>query len=491
MLASIEARILVLVLLLPITVVLDMPRHQYQQGTFDFTNLYLFQGLCNSPFLEQRMELFVDYGYEYFESRPENYGPIPREEHYEEGDEFIQSFQNLADSIGWSFPLCGHGENCMQNKLDSTPWENLQNLLDLILFLKDTFFSPVLATLPQNAEVLDYVADQGVRYSEYNRSIRTIEWLKEHGTCMDNLQPGQSTIPQAGRGAFARRNIAQGDVVAPLPLIHANRNLLDMYGPFHESPVHQQLLINYCFGHSDTDLLLCPYGVGTALVNHSRERHNAQLVWSDKSTRRPEWLLQHPSQWMNEMTAGLAFDIVATRDIRMGEEVLIDYGEEWQTAWNRHQRDWKPPLDADTYIPAYMLDLEQKLRTVAEGSYSSKDKENLCRDEFRALAGLEASEYHFHACRIAHRYLDDTTGEYRYTAEIVDRLELMQEDGEYEMCIEVLTEVLFDVPRECFYIEDSFYSRDHAMPWAFRHDIRIPDYLIPDAWIDDGDGVDW
>ena len=63
-------------------------------------------------------------------------------------------------------------------------------------------------------------------------------------------------------------------------------------------------------------MILCPYGVATALINHSKEKANAKLVWSEKTTRRPEWLRQHPSQWIHELKAGLAFDVVALRDIQ-------------------------------------------------------------------------------------------------------------------------------------------------------------------------------
>ena len=104
-----------------------------------------------------------------------------------------------------------------------------------------------------------------------------MEWLHNHGRCMDNLQAGPSGIPQAGRGAVARRNLVQGEVVAPLPLIHVNRTMLYMYdrgleSADHDHPIHKQLLLNYCIGHRDTFLLLCPYGVGTGLVNHSQEQ---------------------------------------------------------------------------------------------------------------------------------------------------------------------------------------------------------------------------
>lgn len=446
------------------------------------------------------MELFVDYGYSYFESRPQNYGPTPREEHYELGDELMAAFYNLTENVGWAThdATCDHDSEqaCKSPVLDATAATHRKELYELILSLKDTFFSPVLATLPQDVGVVEYVAHHGVRFGEYLRSIQTIEWLEEHGTCMDNLREGKSSIPQAGRGAFAHRPIASGQVVAPLPLIHVDRNVLAMYGsveevhpdsPHHqadaERPLHQQLLLNYCFGHRDTQLLLCPYGVTTALINHSQQKANAKIVWSEKTMRQPEWLLQHPTEWIHELTAGLAFDLVATRDIQQGEEVLIDYGDEFEEAWNRHVQNWRPPSDAEAYVPAYKLDELEKIKTVAEGSYSSESKDIFCRDEFRIFAGFEKAEFHLHSCRATDRW-QNADGDYRYNVELFERVEYFEADGYPDICFEILREVLFDVPRDCIFIEDAFYTRDHAQPWSFRHDMRIPDEIFPAAWID-------
>ena len=35
-------------------------------------------------------------------------------------------------------------------------------------------------------------------------------------------------------------------------------------------------------------------------------------------------------------------EFVASRDIQPGEEVFIDYGEEWQNAWDEHVKKWEP-----------------------------------------------------------------------------------------------------------------------------------------------------
>ena len=111
-----------------------------------------------------------------------------------------------------------------------------------------------------------YENDYSISQQHYNRSIHSVEYLKEHGTCMDNIRDGNSNIPHAGRGAFATRLIKKGNIVAPGPLIHVpNKNLLNIpnitLSSSPDTPLieqQQQILINYCFGHEDSSLLLCP-----------------------------------------------------------------------------------------------------------------------------------------------------------------------------------------------------------------------------------------
>lgn len=80
-------------------------------------------------------------------------------------------------------------------------------------------------------------------------------------------------------------------------------------------------------------------------------------------------------------------------------------------------------------------------------------------------------------CRIVDRFR--VHGETFYTAEIYDEVN----DWESATTSNVLEEVLFAVPRGAFCFEDTYYSRDHAQKWSLRHDMRIPDELMPTAWM--------
>lgn len=42
-------------------------------------------------------------------------------------------------------------------------------------------------------------------------------------------------------------------------------------------------------------------------------------------------------------------EIIATREIAEGEKVLLNYGNEWETAWQAHVAAWQPHVDAVHY----------------------------------------------------------------------------------------------------------------------------------------------
>lgn len=101
-------------------------------------------------------------------------------------------------------------------------------------------------------------------------SPRTVEWIKKNGMCIENIVPGKSAIPYAGQGAILQTSIRQGDIIVPIPLLQiVNRDVLATFD-FDGGKVGEQLLLNYCFGHHESSLLLCPNS-NAILVNHCSE----------------------------------------------------------------------------------------------------------------------------------------------------------------------------------------------------------------------------
>ena len=63
----------------------------------------------------------------------------------------------------------------------------------------------------------------------------------------------------------------------------------------------------------------------------------------------------------------LAMELVAIRDINANEEIFLDYGDEWEKAWQEHVRNWKPQEGAEQYISSYEMDKRpEPLRTEFE-----------------------------------------------------------------------------------------------------------------------------
>jgi hypothetical protein len=438
--------------------------------------------------IQAGQEIFVSYGENYFTSRKSVFGHIPLKYDHRYADDLLYEFQHQIRL------------KLLENLPDRAVFE--RDFLTLLGQISDAWSSRILAAVPTSESDLDYVLKFGTGNLLHNRSFVPVEKLKRDGFCMDNLKPGNSTIAQAGRGAFAARRLEAGDVVAPVPLIHLkDRDVLNMYAESYDasgwlvrntsSVAHQQLLLNYCFGSPDSSLLLCPYGVATSLINHGptgdREvsgTANVRLAWSKQLSRHIEWLNQTIETWASTGYAGLSFEIVALRGIEEGEEILMDYGLDWEAAWRHHVDTWHPSPASSTYLTAAQAneDVSLTLRTERETRYPYQRFMDLfCRQEYRTMSGRpavlsEGSEIaDSYRCRVVDRFVD-SSGEVKYTAEIIET-----QDNDKSCVVKVL-EVLFAVPRDAFLFRDVHYSRDHQQNWSFRHHIGIPTDLMPDLW---------
>ena len=83
--------------------------------------------------------------------------------------------------------------------------------------------------LPRSYEDAKVAAKKGSAEVNIPNKVRSIEWLKENGVCIDNMVASKSRIVQAGHGAFATRRIKKGDVISPVPVVQIRREHLDLY----------------------------------------------------------------------------------------------------------------------------------------------------------------------------------------------------------------------------------------------------------------------
>lgn len=383
-------------------------------------------------------------------------------------------------------------------------------------FVTDTRFieeSRVLAAFRRNESpfALQQTFRGNMTAARIADSRRSLDWLREHGTCGDHIVAGKSTIPQAGHGAFAARPLPKDAVVAQLPMIHlTNRTRLDMYHlkvvnktwvpDERKGVVGQQLLLNYCYGHGESSLLLCPYGPMTNYINHNRTSANVRMQWGRPETgnHMPELLNATVKDIeKSDSTAKLAMELVATRDIQKGEEILMDYGSEWEAAWNAHVANWRPPRAAKT---AAELNGEAQLRTIFEeyadrqypanvelfcdtGVYKPKSKWKAHYANGTLEEYLLDEDAHWWPCEILRYKTDPATGDVLYTMHMFEpEKDSGDEQGTTSTTKQQQSILVEDVPRAIFHFRDRPYTSDTFLPTAFRHDIRIPDALFPQAW---------
>lgn len=305
------------------------------------------------------MELFVDYGDQWFSQREYKFGPIPLSIHFRDANRITTSFVRLFD------------HHTFLETLKGKIWSSLSFADDLWNLTRDlTPLKQHLMALPVDHEKALASKGKDVALLTVPDVQRSKEWLEKNGICLDNVYVEQSTIAQAGRGLFASRKMKKGQIVAPLPLIQLDKNKLRMYDEDENGWVNfqgYQLILNYSYGHNLSSLLFFPYSPVVNYINHNFDKTqvNVRLRWSASAHHKLEWYQESVASVLQKPGSGLILEFLATRDIDEGEEIFLDYGHEWESAWFNHVKEWAPP-DKSDYLPIHRLNSEVEIRTEEE-----------------------------------------------------------------------------------------------------------------------------
>lgn len=308
-------------------------------------------------------------------------------------------------------------------------------------------------------------------------SKRSVEWLRSNGLCLDHIQPAISEIPHAGRGAVATRYLPKDTVVAPLPLLPIqSRDALKL------KRADWQLLLNYCYSHPQSSLLFVPYAPVVNLVNHaSRDKANVRVQWSTSNLFLGKHLLQSTNIF-EANPSGLLLELIAMRDIQHGEEILLDYGDAWQDAWDQHVKDFLPLFDDYEYARVANEEIKE-LRTpseLADNPYPSNLR-TTCFYKFlpthdKSPVVWVSPEYQFqnlYPCKVLYRHEDDL-----YTV-VIGKSESVLNTNKIPA-----KHLVTNIPRRAIRLDDKLQSSDQNLASAFRHEIHIPDKVFPKAWKD-------
>jgi SET domain len=488
-------------------------------------------------------ELFKHYGDGWFTSRPTVFGNIPLTSDYLLAEELLQQF--IALSV-------------VQKELSNSSATIIQDLYEQVLVqtMQRVFDARALNAFPQTYSEIRHAAVQptnanGIKdeeeYVEIIASVlqeklrRPIAELQQAGVCIDHIRPDRSTLFDAGYGAFATRFLPKGTVITASPLHHIpfQSNFVDMYRitqlyarntPYHipepdeagtpsyrilDDVQGKQLIYNYCYGHAESTLLLCPYGSGINYINHHHDYShiNVRLEWIQspelmRTFRHNSTALTHGTVQDLALTEKpqLAIQYVATRDIHPDEELFMDYGPAWEASWQRHVEEFqaqKPSYD-NRYLSAVQwneLFGTHTIRTETEQHYDPYPSHLQIRCHRVLLLEprgnpkatyVWTNENYGIPCRILDRFRDPDPY-YRDAASKaeVDRMELYTVVLEWPegSTDDIHEETSFtwiqrtDVPRSAMKLFDLPYSNDGNMPVPpFRQYIHLSDEIFPSQW---------
>lgn len=136
-------------------------------------------------------ELFVDYGPNWFLTRESYMGLVPLANDYPIATKFLDKFK--PKSLLRTLLFTPEMSNIM-----SDFWE---------LVVYSPYKSRPQSALPKDLLALQKAVEEGIYESELWQSTRSLQDLERDGKCLDNIKYGNSSIPNAGRGAFATRFI--------------------------------------------------------------------------------------------------------------------------------------------------------------------------------------------------------------------------------------------------------------------------------------------
>lgn len=342
---------------------------------------------------------------------------------------------------------------------------------------------------------------------------RSMEWLQQHGRCVDHLEVHSSQQVAHQYGAFVRRGpIRRGQRISSSPVVpllkeHLKLPLQTLPSELRQSPVYQ-LLLNYCYGHVDSSLLLLPTAPAINLINHASPgtKANVALRWSAELPS--TWAEQSPQQIvqlaLHEPPELLPLvELYALDDLQVGEEILLDYGAAWETAWQHHENFWQPQHlllfrqqgTSRPYRSPYEYELMDTIPTMDEPfDYPSSNIQTRCWiDVERILDEQPDSDdegwYTFimtegtlidwtTPCEVVSAEYDSYTGEKTFY-NVVLQIDDDDEDEDETMEVKVKR-----VPWDAITFVDAPYQGHQFSKQSFRHEIQVPEELFPIRWKD-------
>ena len=182
------------------------------------------------------------------------------------------------------------------------------------------------------------------------QSFYELEDLLTTGICLDNIEVKPSHAHMAGLGVFATRNLRAGEIVAVTPVA-----LLPMREVYQASD-DTCVLVNYCLGHSRSEVALLPLG-SVAFLNHGVENvEYAWHWWGGVATAADTAVLKMSPKKLLERAAAsdtpLLYLVYRSKfDLHAGQELQIDYGPAWERESRKYYFDMENFVEYSGPVP--------------------------------------------------------------------------------------------------------------------------------------------
>ncbi len=162
---------------------------------------------------------------------------------------------------------------------------------------------------------------------------RFLDTNKYHRVCLNDIAVRASSIDNVGRGLFASKAYMHGEIITVSPVAVLNKTFVD-------SLAYRTVLQNYCLWDGKAPIVLLPISKAMMMNHQSPPDNNVAMQWFS-------WLVEDNAQIAREKVEAkwnvtelvespvcpLDIAFYATRDIAVGEELFLDYGEEWEEAF--------------------------------------------------------------------------------------------------------------------------------------------------------------
>ncbi len=238
-------------------------------------------------------------------------------------------------------------------------------------------------------------------------------------------------------------------------------------------------------------------------INHDHKNPNIELRWPESNLHSIPIENLKIDDLKAMKHAGLALELVATRNMHEGEELFLSYGEAWEKAWENHMRNCNDQSFAEhDGTASYAHEYDKKYSIIYTQQEQQRDpskrypdeqiflscyynySDNMRKNRKRGNMYLWTKSKsilkpeNLRPCVVLDRHENQSISKTFYTVGILNRFGL----HEAERIPPGQQHIVTGVPRYAMRFSSKLYSTDQHFHLAFRHEIELSDALFPQQW---------